>query len=94
VGGFIQKQAQEALQKLGAELETIDPETTQDRWHYKTMGVTYRKHWSKVGTDQMEKDLVRGGITFLVYRDHCDLLIPDDVKQRLVVKDDYFKKKL
>jgi DNA invertase Pin-like site-specific DNA recombinase len=94
VGGFIQKQAQEALQKLGAELETIDPETTQDRWHYKTMGVTYREHWSKVGTDQMEKDLVRGGITFLVYRDHCDLLIPDDVKQRLVVKDDYFKKKL
>ncbi|WP_344961218.1 recombinase family protein [Streptomyces thioluteus] len=91
VGGFIQKQAEEALQKLGAELSGIDPESTQDSWHYRSIGVTYREHWSNLGIDQMEKDLLRGGITFLVHTDHCDLLIPDDVKQRLVVKDDYFK---
>ncbi|MGW5115003.1 recombinase family protein [Streptomyces noursei] len=94
VGGFIQKQAEEALQKFGAELESIDPESTQDRWRYRPMGVTYSEHWSKLGTDQMEKDLLRGGITFLVHGGQCELLIPDDVKQRLVVKDDYFKKKL
>lgn len=94
VGGFIQKQAEEALQKFGAELASIDPESTQDRWLYKSMGVTYRQHWAELGIDQMEKDLLRGGITFLVHPDRCELLIPDDVKQRLVVKDDYFKKKL
>ncbi|MEV6550465.1 recombinase family protein [Streptomyces sp. NPDC051597] len=94
VGGFIQKQAQEVLHQLGAELQTIDPETTKDRWTYKSMGVTYRQHWSELGTAQMEKDLLRAGITFLVYEDHADLLIPDDVKQRLVVRDDYFKKRL
>ncbi|MGW9170114.1 recombinase family protein [Streptomyces decoyicus] len=94
VGGFIQQQAQDALQKFGAELDSIDPESTKDRWHYRSMGVTYREHWSKLGTDQMEKDLVRGGITFIVGEDHCQLLIPEDVRKRLVVKDDYFKKKL
>lgn len=94
VGGFIQKQAEEALQKFGTELESIDPESTKDRWHYRSMGVTYAEHWAELGTDQMEKDLLRGGITFIVHPEHCELLIPDDVKQRLVVKQDYFKKKL
>ncbi|MGW1234675.1 recombinase family protein [Streptomyces californicus] len=94
VGGFIQEQAKEALQKLGAELEKIDPDSTKDRWTYRSMGVTYRQHWATLGTDQMEKDLLRAGITFVVHQEYCDLLIPDDVKSRLVVKDDYFKKKL
>ncbi|QKW48846.1 recombinase family protein [Streptomyces buecherae] len=94
VGGFIQKQAQEALQKLGAELEAIDPESTKDRWIYKSLGLTYSQHWSQLGADQMEKDLLRAGITFVVHQEQCDLLIPDDVKSRLIVKDDYFKKKL
>ncbi|MGI5531553.1 hypothetical protein ACQEVX_30495 [Streptomyces syringium] len=94
VGGFIQRQAEEALQKFGVELGKIDPESTKDRWTYKSMGVTYRDHWKKLGTDQMEKDLLRAGISFVVYPEHCDLLIPDDVKSRLVVKKDYFEKKL
>lgn len=94
VGGFIQKQAEEALQKLGAELESIDPETTQDRWNYYSKGLTYREHWNTLGVAQMEEDLVRAGITFLVHRDRAELLIPEDVKQRLVIKDDYFNKRV
>jgi hypothetical protein len=94
VGGFIQKQAEEALRKFGAELESIDPETTRDRWNYYTKGLTYREHWNAHGVPQMEEDLVRAGITFLVYRDHAELLIPEDVKQRLVVKEEYFRKRV
>ncbi|MCZ4119006.1 recombinase family protein [Streptomyces sp. H39-S7] len=94
VGGFIQRQATETLQQLGAELSAIDPDTTQDRWEYKSKGVTYGEHWATMGMDQMEDDLVRAGITFVVYAEHADLLIPDDVKTRLVVRDDYFKKRL
>jgi hypothetical protein len=92
--GFLTKQATETLQSLGAELESIDPESTKDRWTYKSKGVTYRDHWASLGVAQMEEDLRRAGITFVVHPDHADLLIPDDVKQRLAVKDDYFKKKL
>ncbi|MFD8088939.1 recombinase family protein [Streptomyces malaysiensis] len=92
--GFMTKQATETLKKMGAELAAIDPETTEDRWEYKSKGVTYREHWSSVGLKQMEEDLVRAGITFVLYEGRAELLIPDDVKQRLVMKDDYFKKKL
>ncbi|MFI6685343.1 recombinase family protein [Streptomyces sp. NPDC050485] len=94
VGGFIQKQAEETLQSLGVELQQIDPESTKDRWTYTSMGVTYREHWTRLGTEQIEKDLLRAGITFVVHPDHCDLLIPDDVKSRLVIRKDYFEKKL
>ncbi len=86
--------AQETLQKLGAELGSIAPESTKDRWIYKPLGLTYSQHWSQLGADQMEKELLRAGITFVVHQEQCDLLIPDDVKSRLIVKDDYFKKKL
>lgn len=93
-GGFIQEAAQKTLQQLGEELNSIDPESTQDRWEYKSKGLTYREHWTRLGVGQMEEDLRRAGITFVVYKDRAELLIPDDVKQRLVVKEDYFKKSL
>jgi DNA invertase Pin-like site-specific DNA recombinase len=92
--GFMTKQAMETLQQLSAELATIAPEATEDRWVYKTRGVTYREHWNALGVAQMGEDLLRAGIVFVLHEDHADLLIPDDVKQRLVVKDDYFMKKL
>ncbi|MFG3582598.1 recombinase family protein [Streptomyces sp. NPDC047990] len=92
--GFLTRQATETLASLSAELEAIDPESTKDRWTYQSKGVTYREHWEALGLAQMEQDLLRAGITFVVYPDRAELLIPDDVKQRLAVKDDYFKKKL
>lgn len=92
VGGFIEKQAMETLNALGNELSKIDPETTEDRWTYESKGVTYRRHWEVEGEDQMEEDLRRTGITFVIHQDHADLNIPEDVKERLVVRDDFFKK--
>ncbi|ARX87914.1 hypothetical protein SMD44_07399 [Streptomyces alboflavus] len=92
--GYVTKQAEETLQKLNAELGTIDPDSTVDRWTYNSKGVTYRQHWSSLGVQQMEEDLVRAGITFVLHEGHADLLIPEDVKKRLVVKKDYFKKKI
>jgi hypothetical protein len=92
VGGFIEKQAMDTLNALGNELSKIDPETTEDRWTYESKGVTYRRHWETEGEDQMEEDLRRAGITFVIHQDHADLNIPEDVKERLVVRDDFFKK--
>jgi DNA invertase Pin-like site-specific DNA recombinase len=92
VGGFIEKQAMDTLNALGNELSKIDPETTEDRWTYESKGVTYRRHWETEGEDQMEEDLRRTGITFVIHQDHADLNIPEDVKERLVVRDDFFKK--
>ncbi|WP_405997381.1 recombinase family protein [Streptomyces sp. NBC_00829] len=92
--GFITKQAQESLQNLNAELATIAPETTEDRWEYKSKGVTYQQQWAARGVAQMEEDLLRAGITFVVHEDRAELLIPDDVRKRLVVKEDYFARKL
>ncbi|MEU8948744.1 recombinase family protein [Streptomyces sp. NPDC048489] len=93
-GGFMTRQASETVQSLSAELETIDPESTVDRWTYVSKGVTYREHWESLGVVQMEEDLRRAGITFVVYPDRAELLIPDDVKDRLAIREDYFKNKL
>ncbi|QNE73952.1 hypothetical protein F0344_04450 [Streptomyces finlayi] len=92
-GGFIESRAKETLASLGRELASIDPESVEDRWTYETQGVTYRQHWENHGVEQMEEDLIRSGITFVIYEDHADLNVPHDIKERLVVRGDFFEKK-
>ena len=94
MGGFIEDRARETLNSLGRELAEIDPESTEDRWIYESKGVTYRQHWESRGPDQMEDDLKRGGITFVLYDDYAELSVPEDVKERLVVRSDFFERKL
>ncbi|MEU0952848.1 recombinase family protein [Streptomyces niveus] len=92
-GGFIEAKANETLASLGRELAGIDPESVEDRWTYESQGVTYRQHWEAKGIGQMEEDLIRSGITFVIYEDHADLNVPHDIKERLVVRGDFFQSK-
>ncbi|MFI2909424.1 recombinase family protein [Streptomyces sp. PDY-4] len=95
VGGYVQQQAQESLAKLNTELASIDPEEMQDRWVFKSQGLTYRQRWEKEGLGAMEDDLIRSGIKFVVRdEESCDLLLPENIRESLVVKRDAFKKKL
>ncbi|MEU0158969.1 recombinase family protein [Streptomyces sp. NPDC006261] len=89
-GGFIETKAKETLASLGRQLAAIAPEAVEDRWTYESQGVTYREHWEKHGLAKMEEDLTRSGITFVIFDDHADLNVPEDVKQRLVVRKDFF----
>lgn len=92
-GGFIEAKAQETLAALGRELASIDPGSVEDRWVYEPQGVTYRQHWEAHGVGQMEEDLARSGITFVIHEDHADLNVPHDIKERLVVRGDFFGSK-
>lgn len=100
---FTREQAEETLDKLIAELEAIDPETTQDRWVNVHNGKTFRQHWQEGGMEAMGADLLRVGIKCVVTRRkipkvrapevHLKLLIPKDVRERLVLKEDDFAAK-
>ncbi|MFC5720209.1 recombinase family protein [Streptomyces gamaensis] len=100
---FTQEQAQETLDKLIADLESIDPETTQDRWVNVHNGKTFQQHWEEGGMEAMAADLVRVGVKCEVYRTKIPgvrapqvrlrLLIPKDVRERLVMKEDDFGEK-
>lgn len=97
---FTLEQAEGTMDGLIAELAAIDPETTEDRWVYLAGGKTYREHWEEGGIDAIAADLIRAGITCLVTRTkvprqrapevHLKLRIPQDVRQRLVVRPDEF----
>ncbi|MEU7135244.1 recombinase family protein [Streptomyces sp. NPDC046261] len=101
---FTREQAQETLDKLIADLEAIDPETTQDRWVNVHNGKTFRQHWEEGGMEAMAADLVRVGVKCEVHRTKVPkvrapqirlrLLIPKDVRERLIVKEDDFGEKL
>ncbi|NIY65382.1 recombinase family protein [Streptomyces malaysiensis] len=97
---FTREQAEETLDKLIAELGAIDPETTQDRWVNVHNGKTFRERWEDGGMEAMAADLVRVGIKCEVSRNkipkvrapevHLRLLVPKDVRERLILKEDDF----
>lgn len=101
---FTQEQAEKTLDKLTAELSTIDPETTQDRWTLVHNGKTFREVWESGGMEAMAEDLRRVGVTCEVTRNkvkgvrapsvHLRLKIPRDVRERLIIKSDEFAAKL
>lgn len=97
---FTREQAESTLDKMIAELGTIDPETTQDRWVHVHNGKTFRQHWQEGGMEAMGQDLRRVGIKCKITRTkvkgvrapqvHLKLMIPKDVRERLVVRQDDF----
>ena len=97
---FTRERAQATLDRLITELAAIDPATTQDRWVNVHNGKTFREQWEEGGIDAMAADLFRVGIRCEVTRTkvpkqrapevHLRLLIPKDVRERLVIKEDDF----
>lgn len=97
---FTKEQAEAALDKLIGELKAIDPETAKDRWVNVHGGKTFREHWQEGGMEAMAADLYRVGIRCEVTRTkvpkvrapnvHLRLLIPRDVRERLVIREDDF----
>jgi DNA invertase Pin-like site-specific DNA recombinase len=100
---FTREQAEQTLDKLIAELEAIDPETTQDRWTEVAGGKTFREHWEEGGMDAMASDLVRVGVVCTVKRTkipkvrapkvELDLIYPTDIRERLLIREDSFASK-
>ncbi|MCX4477003.1 recombinase family protein [Streptomyces cellulosae] len=97
---FTKEQAETTLDKLIEQLEAIDPETAKDRWVNVHGGKTFREHWQEGGMEAMSADLYRVGIRCEVTRTkvpgvrapkvHLRLLIPKDVRERLVIREDDF----
>lgn len=95
-GGFVQETAEETLNSLLHQMEEIDPESAKDRWVLTHGGKTYREQWEAGGVEAMATDLVRAGIKFEVGHTEdgqaeADLLIPEDVRERLAIREDAFK---
>jgi DNA invertase Pin-like site-specific DNA recombinase len=95
-GGFVKEAAEETLQSLLNQMDKIDPESTKDRWVLTHGGRTYQEQWETGGMEAMSHDLQRAGIKFEVrYNDsnelEADLLIPEDVRERLAIREDAFK---
>ncbi|MFL4903054.1 recombinase family protein [Streptomyces sp. MMS24-I2-30] len=95
-GGFVKETAEETLQSLLDQMDEIDPESTKDRWVLTHDGRTYQEQWETGGMEAMSRDLLRAGIKFEVAHNdsnelEADLLIPEDVKERLVIREDAFK---
>ncbi|MFE5027339.1 recombinase family protein [Streptomyces sp. NPDC056656] len=95
-GGFIRETAEETLQSLLDQMDEIEPESTKDRWVLTHGGRTYEQQWEDGGMESMSRDLLRAGITFEVGYDEsneveADLLIPEDVRGRLAIREDAFK---
>ncbi len=101
---FTKEQAETTLDKLIGELEAIAPETAKDRWVNVHGGKTFREHWQEGGMEAMAADLYRVGIRCEVTRTkvpkvrapkvHLRLLIPKDVRERLVIREDDFAQAL
>ncbi|MCN9239479.1 recombinase family protein [Streptomyces sp. RY43-2] len=97
---FTKEQAEKTLDKLISDLEAIDPETTKDRWVNVHDGKTFRERWEEGGMEAMAADLMRVGVKCKITRTkikgirapqiHMKLLIPKDVRERLIIKQDDF----
>lgn len=82
------------------QLEAIDPESTQDRWVAVHNGKTFRARWQEGGMEAMASDLLRVGVKCEIRRTkvrgvraphiHMKLVIPKDVRERLILKEDDF----
>jgi DNA invertase Pin-like site-specific DNA recombinase len=97
---FTREKAETTLDDLIKQLEAIDPESTQDRWVAVHNGKTFRAHWEEGGMEAMAADLLRVGVKCKIKRTkvkgvraphiHMKLMIPKDVRDRLILKEDDF----
>ncbi|MFF3329568.1 recombinase family protein [Streptomyces sp. NPDC002888] len=97
---FTREKAEKTLDDLIKQLEAIDPESTKDRWVAVHNGKSFRSHWEEGGMEAMAADLLRVGVKCVVKRTkvkgvrapriHMKLMIPKDVRDRLILKEDDF----
>ncbi|MEU6509167.1 recombinase family protein [Streptomyces sp. NPDC046942] len=97
---FTKEQAEKTLDDLIKQLETIDPASTQDRWVAVHNGKSFRERWEEGGMEAMAADLLRVGVKCKIKRTkvkgvraphiHMKLMIPKDVRDRLILKEDDF----
>ncbi|MFC4503245.1 MULTISPECIES: recombinase family protein [Streptomyces] len=97
---FTKEQAEKTLDDLIKQLEAIDPESTQDRWVAVHNGKSFRERWEEGGMEAMGADLLRVGVKCTIKRTkvkgvraphvHMKLMIPKDVRDRLILKEDDF----
>ncbi|MGW7405366.1 recombinase family protein [Streptomyces sp. NPDC054833] len=97
---FTKEKAEKTLDGLIKQLEAIDPESTQDRWVAVHNGKTFRARWQEGGMEAMAADLLRVGVRCEVTRSKVQgvraphirmkLMIPKDVRDRLILKEDDF----
>ncbi|MGW2786707.1 recombinase family protein [Streptomyces populi] len=97
---FTKEKAEKTLDGLIKQLEAIDPESTQDRWVSVHNGKTFRSRWEEGGMEAMAADLLRVGVKCEITRSKVQgvraphirmkLMIPKDVRDRLILKEDDF----
>ncbi|MEV7000599.1 recombinase family protein [Streptomyces sp. NPDC093982] len=97
---FTKEQAEKTLDDLIKQLEAVDPESTKDRWVAVHNGKSFRAHWEEGGMEAMAADLLRVGVKCKITRTkvkgvraphiHMKLMIPKDVRDRLILKEDDF----
>lgn len=97
---FTREKAEKTLDDLIKQLEAIDPESTKDRWVAVHNGRSFRERWEEGGMEAMGADLHRVGVKCTIKRTkvkglraphiHMKLMIPKDVRDRLILKEDDF----
>ncbi|MGW3816615.1 hypothetical protein [Streptomyces sp. NPDC005046] len=97
---FTKEQAEKTLDGLIRQLNELDPDSTQDRWVAVHNGKSFRTRWQEGGMEAMSADLFRVGVKCKIKRArvqgvpaphiHMKLMIPKDVRDRLILKEDDF----
>ncbi|MEV6506027.1 recombinase family protein [Streptomyces sp. NPDC051642] len=97
---FTKEKAEKTLDDLIKQLEAIDPQSTKDRWVAVHNGKSFRARWEEGGMEAMAADLLRVGVKCSIKRTkvkgvraphiHMKLMIPKDVRDRLILKEDDF----
>ncbi|WP_107123119.1 recombinase family protein [Streptomyces caeruleatus] len=97
---FTKEKAEKTLDDLIKKLEAMDPESTKDRWVAVHNGKSFRAHWEEGGMEAMATDLLRVGVKCKIKRTkvkgvrapsiRMKLMIPKDVRKRLILKEDDF----
>ncbi|MEV7033159.1 recombinase family protein [Streptomyces sp. NPDC093272] len=97
---FTKERAEKTLDDLIKQLESIDPESVNDRWVAVHNGKSFRSRWEEGGMEAMATDLLRTGVKCKITRTrvkgvraphiHMKLVIPKDVRDRLILKEDDF----
>ncbi|MGI5140054.1 recombinase family protein [Streptomyces sp. CA-106110] len=97
---FTKEQAEKTLDDLIKQLDAMDPDSTKDRWVAVHNGKSFRARWEEGGMEAMAADLHRIGVKCKIKRTrvegvrapriHMKLLIPRDVRNRLILKEDDF----
>ncbi|MEU5436859.1 recombinase family protein [Streptomyces sp. NPDC020719] len=97
---FTKARAEKTLDDQIKQLATIDPESTKDRWVAVHNGKSFRTRWQEGGMEAMGADLLRVGVKCEITRTRVPgvraphirmkIMIPKDVRDRLILKDDDF----